>query len=462
MLAFALLVRGAAAHAQTRERPVTFDVAGRVAVITPPLAARLGLTAPVWPVSGDYVDARLYSLDDSSRAYVLVVRRREDVLERTSMDSLSRVALADAVARGDREARLATRSDSSSTMISEPVRGTFIANQTLLGITLFGPAAATAIDNVETSMAAYFLVAGGSFFIASGVTATQPVSRAQNHLAWQGARQGAVAANLALYALTGDDHPQDYAATTFVGGIIGDISGFQIAAPMTDAEAHGTSHGATVAAVLTAGAFGSAGAYERRSSARAAAGAIVGAGVLGYPLGLRFVRTAPYRVTAGDVGAMGLAEVLGIGTAITLAPEHSSSATTYGLLTAGFAAGALVGDRALVRPFDHSESDARVLALGVTAGSLIGLAFPTLAQAQDGRVYWGSMTAGGILGLLTAEQLNAAPRARPGDRNSESGRGADAGATVRPSRVGVHVAPEGIVMAALGQRGRHSVLSLTF
>lgn len=93
------------AAAQVREQLVPFDSAGRVSVITPPLAARLGLQPPLWPVTGDYVDARLYVSGDSARSFVLVVRRPHDVMERYPVGAALRTELAVAVARGDALAR---------------------------------------------------------------------------------------------------------------------------------------------------------------------------------------------------------------------------------------------------------------------------------------------------------------------------------------------------------------------
>ena len=61
-----LALMPSAVRAQVRERPVPFDSAGRVLAITPPLAARLGLASPAWPVTGDYLDARLYAIDDGA------------------------------------------------------------------------------------------------------------------------------------------------------------------------------------------------------------------------------------------------------------------------------------------------------------------------------------------------------------------------------------------------------------
>ena len=151
----ALLLPGGRADAQARERPVAFDSAGRVTVITPPLAARLGLSAPVWPVTGDYLDARLYAIDDASSAFVLVVRRQREVLERYPMDAGRRLELATAIDRGNSLVSARGGPDVVPTFISEPVRGTYVVNQTLLGGLLFGPAAATLVDEITDLVLRY-------------------------------------------------------------------------------------------------------------------------------------------------------------------------------------------------------------------------------------------------------------------------------------------------------------------
>ena len=122
------------AGAQIRERPIPFDSAGRILAITPTLAARLGLAPPVWPVSGDYVDVRLYSTDDTSGAAVLVVRRPREVLERYPLAAGQQLDLAATVNRGVAAQRAAGGPDSLATRISDPVRGWFVANQTALGV----------------------------------------------------------------------------------------------------------------------------------------------------------------------------------------------------------------------------------------------------------------------------------------------------------------------------------------
>lgn len=458
-LVAACVVPAREAHAQIRERPVAFDSAGRITVITPPLAARFGLGAPAWPVDGDFLDARLYQLADSIVSYVIVVRRQRDEIDRYPFDSRQRAELAGAIARATMIARTTNQPDSLPTFISEPVRGQFVASQTGLGALLFGPAAAAMVNDAASGTAAYLLVAGGTFFTAARLTQTTPVSRAQNHLAGHSAVRGAIAANLALYALSGEGGGEKgYAAATLLGGIAGDIAGFQIAKPMTDAEAHGTAHGSTVTALLATGLLGTVGALNEERNARVSAVGIIGAGVLGYPLGLRYVRGAPYRVTAGDIGALLTGELLGLGAAASFLPDSPSQEMVFGALTAGYALGALAGDRFFVRPFDHTESDARLLGLGTAAGAVMGLAVPVLAQSDNPQLIFATATVGGILGALLTENLIAPQRASAGMNQRER----RSGSLERSSRVAVRVSTGSALLAGAGLRGNHSILALTF
>lgn len=464
LLAIAALLGSQSAAAQVRERPVAFDSAGRITVITPPFAARLGLSAPLWPASGDYIDARLYALDELNSSFVLVVRRQREVLERYPLDATARRALGAAIDRGNTETRAGVAPDLLPTYISEPVRGSFVLNQTLLGAILFGPAAAIMVDDPAGSTAAYLAITGSAFFIAANLTQNTTVSRAQNHLSWHSARRGAIAANLALFAVGGDKENNENAvsAAILVGGIAGDLLGFALAKPMTDAEAHGTSHGSTITAALSGGLLGTAGVLEdSESGSRAGALAIIGAGALGYPLGLRYVRTAPYRVTAGDVGTMVTAEFLGMAAVATLIPEDSwdsSEQLVVGLLTGGFALGAIAADRFLVRPFDHTEAEARLLQYGALAGGLIGVALPVLARADNPNVWFGAATIGGILGAALTTNYMKPASARVGVGSVPSRRVGEA----PKSRFDIRVTPEAALLAGMGQRGNHSILSVTF
>ena len=458
-LSLLFLVPTRSAEGQARERPVAFDSAGRLMTISPPLAARLGLNAPIWPVSGDYIDARLYAIDAAGAGFVLVVQRQREVLERYALDITQRRQLAAAIDSATTFATARGGPDAMPTLISEPVRGTFVVNQTLLGALLFAPAASAMAKDPTIGTAAYLAVTGGMFFFSANMTQSSPVSRAQNHLSWHSARRGAIAADLLLYTLTGDDRGgRSYAAATLAGGIAGDVLGFVLGEPMTDAEAHGTSHGSTVTAVLAATALGSAGLFKDHSSNRLSTAAIVGAGALGYPLGLRYVRTAPYRVTAGDVGTLVTTEFLGMGAAATLLSDGTDDKLAWGLLGTGFTLGAIAGDRLLVRPFDHTESDARLLQYGSFAGALVGVIAPVIAQSTNSHLAFGAATVGGIIGAVLTEQF-----IKPAEANRGLGAAAVKARDVgRSGGVDVKFSPESMVFAKVGIHGQHPILSLVF
>jgi hypothetical protein len=446
-----------AAGAQVRERPIPFDSGGHILAITPPLAARLGLAPPAWPVSGDYVDARLYVVEDSTSRAVLIVRRQRDVLERYSLAPTQRLELAAAVNRGVVAQRAAGGPESLATRISDPVRGWFVVNQSVLGVALFAPAAAALTGNPAAGTAAYLAVAGGTFFFAAERARRIPVSSAENHLAWHGARHGAAAAGLAAYALGGENMDEKaVAGALLAGGIIGDVTGYRVARPMTDAEAHGVSHGAFVSSAIMAGTLGAANMWDNEGSSRAAAAIVLGAGIVGYPLGLRYARSRSYRVTAGDVGTLPVGEWLGAIAVASFIPEDADNEHLIAaLVTGGFLAGAVGADRLLVRRFDYGESESRLLQLGTAAGAVVGLAIPVLAQSENPQAIFIPATVGGILGAILTHSLIAPARAG-------SAAGMRTGARSTSERVTLRFTRQNLFLARAGGRGLYPVLGVEF
>jgi hypothetical protein len=456
-----LALMPAAASAQVRERPVPFDSAGRILAITPPLAARLGLAPPAWPVSGDYLDARLYVIEDSLRSVVLVVRRPREALERYALTAAQRDELTAAVNRGVAAQRASGGPDSLATRISEPVRGWFVANQTVLGVALFGPSAAALAGSAAGGTAAYLAVAGGTFFLAADRARRTPISGAENHLAWKGALHGAAAAALAAHSLGGENvDGQTVAGALLAGGIIGDIVGYRVARPMTDAEAHGVSHGAFVTSAIGAGVLGTASMWQDESSSRVAAALVIGAGAVGYPLGLRYARRTSYRVTAGDVGTLIVGELLGASAVASFIPEHTDSdQAVAALLTAGFVAGGIGADRLFARPFDYGDAESRLLQFGAVAGAVVGLAIPVLAQSDNPQLIFGPATAGGLLGALVMHRFIAPARA-----NAAVSR--RTGSRAIPSRFATRFAtrftPQNLLLARSGREGVYPLINVRF
>jgi hypothetical protein len=457
MLATLAMLAPAVVHAQVRERPVPFDSAGRILTITPPLAARLALAPPGWPVTGDYVDARLYVVEDSAGSAVLVARRPREVLERYALTTSQRSALQTAVNAGVAALRMAGGADSMDTRISEPVRGWFVANQTILGAALFGPSAAALAGNAAGGTAAYLAVAGGTFFLAANHARRTPISAAENHLAWHGALHGAAAAALASYSIGGENvEGKAIAGALLAGGIIGDVVGYTVARPMTDAEAHGVSHGAFLTAAAGVGSLVAAGLWRDEGSRRTATALVIGAGAVGYPLGLRYARNTRYRVTGGDVGTLFVGEVLGTSAVAALIPERTDNEQAVaGVLTAGFVLGALGADRLIVRRFDYAESEARLLQFGTLAGAVVGLAIPVLAQTDNPQLIFGPATLGGLIGAVLTHNIIA-----PAHANARSAQ--RTGARAAPSRFAVRFSPQNLLFARSGREGTYPVMNLRF
>ena len=366
------------------ETPAPFDSAGRMMTITPPLASRIGLTPDVWPVEGDYEEARLYA--SSAGGYVLAVLRRGGTIERHAVSPETREALRAAVSRGMAVAGRPV-SEERPEVISEPARSAFVRNQMIIAALIYGPAVATFPEDDSKSAGAYLLVTGGTFIALMAASSNINVTRAQNHLATDGAFRGALIARGLAFTFDADeddDSADAWAASALIGGIGGTLAGFRLGRGYTDSEARAATFGSTTLAGTTAGLLGALGVFEGDdSSDRAAVGGIIAAGLLGYPLGVLYPRRSAYRVTAGDVMTLLPAGLIGGALAATAGVNSDDERLISGLATAGYLTGVLVGDRALVRQYDFTESQARTARLGAVAGGLVGLGVADLGEVDD-------------------------------------------------------------------------------
>jgi hypothetical protein len=265
--------------------------------------------------------------------------------------------------------------------------------------------------------------------------------------------RGALLANGLLYAVDVAPTTRAAALVTLGGGIGGAIAGFRIGRGLTDSEAKASTAGSSFLGLTTLGVLGTAGVLDDEGSARPAIAAAVAAAVAGYPVGLRYPRRARYTVTSGDVDMLRIGATLGVMTVLTpFVNADVSEQTIWGAGTAGLVAGVLIGDRAFVRPYDHTPAEAAQVGLGATAGALIGLGAATLAEADE-QLALGLATLGAILGTVAAEQLVAPQRAEqtPSDESSRRR---------RPGRF--RFAPMSIGLTAAGARGQHPILTVSF
>src|SRR5262245_3011547 len=122
------------ARAQVTETPASFDSAGRIRTLTPSLVTRLGLTAPAWPVSGAFREARLFALSSGGR--VLAVERPGGAVDRFTLEdngAALRAAVDAAIARTG-----AIATDERADEVSVSARGHFIRRQMALSWGLYG------------------------------------------------------------------------------------------------------------------------------------------------------------------------------------------------------------------------------------------------------------------------------------------------------------------------------------
>ena len=444
--AFWLFLLGPAAGAQVIERPVPFDSAAIVMVVTPRIAERAALGPPSWPVSGDFAEARLYTVTDST--YILTVRRETGVVERYNLAAADRNAIRVNVSRLPPDV-VRERNDAGNA---------FIRNQTLLGLALYAPAFSYAIgeDNATSATAGYLVVAGGTFFAASEVARRMFISRAQNDLSANTGLNGGLGTGALVYILGGGDRA--IAAGAFVGGLAGTGIGLAWGRGMTEAEAVGAGFGADLGAAIGWGTVSTLNGESRctvslegttcrdRISDKAKAFTVLASGLVGYPLGVLYPRNSNYNVTPGDIQMLGSALVVGALAGASLLPDSPRESTAWAALTLGGIAGVLAGDRFLVRRADHSRTDASRVGLGTGAGALMGLGVAALIDndLDNPQMAFALMTLGGLTGLIVTE--------RAVDPRSDAGR----------QRIRVTLNTSGLAMVATGTKGMHSLLTVRF
>jgi hypothetical protein len=403
----ALLLPASRISAQIVERPVPFDSAGLVTVMTPFLAEKAALRPPWWPVSGDFTDARLFTANDST--YVLAVTRRTGVVERYSLSATDRDAIRAVVSRLPR-AVIVARNDA---------RNAFIKGQTILGIFAYGPTFAGAISNNSSGITAgYLVVAGGTFFAASEIARQNSISRAQSDLAFNMGHNGALAGWGTMYVLGASNRAQSGGA--FVGGLAGAALGVGIGRSMTEADAVGAAFGSDIGAIIGWGAMEAIRGDQtctqpdptqpqicsRNLGLRTEVTMILASGIVGYPMGVLYPRNAHYNVTPGDIETLWASTLVGMATSGALfIGETRSRRTVATSLTAGGVLGIIVGDRLLVQRYDHSRTDGGRVKLGAFAGALMGAGIGLIPNTSNPNPHLllGLAAAGGLTGIIVTE-----------------------------------------------------------
>jgi hypothetical protein len=434
-----------ALQSQIVETPIPFDSARRVLAITPRMAERLRLVAPVWPVATPtFREARLYSVQPPS-GFVLVVQRETGTFERYPLTESARSALGSAidaatVASGRPSGEL------SSDVVSEPAGNAFARHQTLVGAAVYGPLAASLATDGSVAGALYLATTGLSFFLSYSASQSAPFTRAQTDLAQSLGLSAATGGWLIAYSLGGNSD-RGVRAVSLASGVAGTVAGVALGTSLTDAEAHAAAFG-----IENGAAVGLLGALAANADPRTLAAAATAGGALGLPIGIAYPRHAAYNVTAGDIEVTSTASLVGtLATAALLGEGNQSRRKVMAILSGGYLAGGLIGDRALARPFDFTRSQATLVNVGAIAGAVIGAAVPVLAKQSNRLLDFGAPAAGAVLGMATIVS------SFPNDASTRVG-----ASRAGPSRVRFVVDPTALVAAAGGVQGSHVLARFTF
>lgn len=327
------------------------------------------------------------------------------------------------------------------------VREDFVRNQSALGVLIYAPAFATTVSRDGLAWAAsYLLVAGGSFVAAAEVSRDITVTDPMHSLATAAPIRGAVAGSLLATLLDADTHST--AGAVFFGSLGAAAVGLWKGREMNDGEAAATIFGSDVFGLAAYGAATGAGLESDGRANRARLAATVGGMLVGAPLGHAYAALASYHVSPGDITAMtataGVGMLAGL-TAIANGPRSDRAIATA--LTVGGLAGLVVGDLTLVRRYDHSRPEGRLVVAGGLAGGLMGAGVALLTGGSQSKwnAWSAALTTAGAAGGIALSQRYMGPK---GDGALRLG--------------ALSLQPMGVVAAASGMRGNHTLGSIRF
>ena len=325
-------------------------------------------------------------------------------------------------------------------------RSDFVRAQALIGVGIYAPAFATTVarDGI-TWAASYLLVAGGSFVAAAEISREMTITDPMQRLATGGPIRGAVAGSMLASAIGGDAHAT--AASVLFGAVGGTAAALLAGRQMNDGEAAATLFGSDVLA-LAAFAGSTASGFTTGGRTRTRAAVTVTGMLLGAPLGHAYAALAPYHVSVGDLTAMSAAAGVGMLAGLTAIVEGDrSDRRVAGALAIGGVAGLIAGDRFLVRRYDHTASEGRLVVAGGLAGGLMGAGVALLTGSTQARLSTVSaaLTTAGAAGGIMLSQRYLLPKADGALRLGS-----------------VRFNPMGAVAAAAGMRGTHTLASVRF
>ena len=335
---------------------------------------------------------------------------------------------------------------------SRELRARFVRDQTILGLTVYAPAFATMVGRDGlTGTAGYLVMAGGTFFAAAELSRQVRITEARSLMSPAMALRGAGSA--LLIASQGEAEFRSAGAATLVGGLGGAATGLWLGGGLTGGEAAATVMGHDLA-WLTAFALTLAGDDDPFDTSGvdglSAAVGWTAAGIGGYFAGRWYAGAVSHNVTVGDLQTLWTGATIGaLGAGAAIASSSPNSETVAVSLLGGGWLGILLAERTLVRRYDHTRTDANLVALGGAAGALMGIGVGILISGEADRgesTTLGFATLGAVAGVAMSERYLQPDR--------------DAGRLAWLERV--RLTPTALAAAALGAPGQHSLLRFTF
>jgi hypothetical protein len=290
--------------------------------------------------------------------------------------------------------------------------------------------------------------------MATELTRRIEITEARRDLAFSVPLRGAATVWLLSYAT--DLEAAQTASVVFLGSIGGLAGGLAMGRGLTAGEGAATIFGhdlfylsSLALTQVIAGRSGEDPLDVRDRPGRVAAW--TGAGVAGLLLGRRYAANASHNVTVGDVQTMWLGMSIGaLGSTALIVDSGAEANGIAAALLAGGLAGTWAAERYLVRRYDHTRGEGNVLALGATAGAVMGVGLGVLVGGELERgssLTLGLATLGAVGGLALTERY-LQPAGDRGKLTTEVGR--------------LRLDPMAGLAAAARAPGRHTLLTFTF
>lgn len=323
----------------------------------------------------------------------------------------------------------------------------FVRNQSLLGVGIYAPAFATTVAHDGVAWAAsYLLIAGGSYVAAAEISREIKITDPMQRLATGAPIRAAIASSMLATSVNAD--PRTTAASVLFASVGATAASLWLGKPMTDAEAAATLYGSDVLGIAGFATATAMGLQNGGTLNKARAAFTVGGMMLGAPLGQAYAALAPYNVSVGDLTAMSASAGVGMLAGLTaVANSERTDRQVAAALAIGGAAGLVVGDRFLVRRYDHTPSEGRIVVAGGLAGGLMGAGVALLTGGSQGRMngYAAAFTTVGAGAGVILAQRYLLPKADGALRLG-----------------GLKMSPLGVVAAASGMRGSYTLGSRSF